>query len=748
MRLNKIGKTTLFIFIILLIALLFLLRDESNRPIHIDGADTDKTIGRRSNSAIVINENDGVSGELSKTERFALNAGDYSLGIEYWCDSPDNYIEIKSYNEVLFTYCLDPTIGYQTFQFQLDRDYVEIQFFFYYAGSGTMHLLSMELSKAGGFYNDAWFLAILTIFVAIGMALYFFLTRKKIMNFSPVPIVLFGIILLSSLPLLNNRLIWGNDIAYHMVRIEGIKDGLRGGQFPVMIYPEGNNGHGYLNAMYPSFFLYIPAFLRLCGVSIVTSYKFLLILGNIGCVILTYFALCSIQIRTRIALMGTAIYALFPYHFTNFYSRAALGESLAMVFIPIALVGLFHVILGDRQKAWQLVLGMSGLIQTHVLSSVVVVLVCLIVAIVYIVPICREHRLFLILKTIGITILLNLCFIIPFVYYYLFGNLCTESVKWSNFQEYSLYLDTVFGLGITHDYRALSLGFPIGVLMLLTAIFVGKQFRDSRIFHPLYSYTIALFFIGGLFLFMVINQFPSDRFMKISSMKFLLQSIQFPWRFMGIIAAIFIITGTVALSHTNFLKHYEKTITVIMIVMTGMLAVPESTETYPYEDYTATYSEGHFQKVVGIPIGSNTVVYPYEWNTRGLTDEFINNPRIQYDLDIVEINNFARSGTTSSVSYRTSARGQTIVLPLTYYRGYSAKDEQGKDVPLYQSETGEIAFSLLPDGTMHTVTIAYIGTWYFTVGYIVSAISVIAVGVMYILRRRWKGVYGIQLLSE
>ena len=75
MRLNKIGKTTLFIFIILLIALLFLLRDESNRPIHIDGADTDKTIGRRSNSAIVINENDGVSGELSKTELWALNTG-------------------------------------------------------------------------------------------------------------------------------------------------------------------------------------------------------------------------------------------------------------------------------------------------------------------------------------------------------------------------------------------------------------------------------------------------------------------------------------------------------------------------------------------------------------------------------------------------------------------------------------------------------------------------------------------------
>ena len=42
----------------------------------------------------------------------------------------------------------------------------------------------------------------------------------------------------------------GDDLCFHLARLEGLKDGILDGQIPVNIQPEGLGGNGYLNAMY------------------------------------------------------------------------------------------------------------------------------------------------------------------------------------------------------------------------------------------------------------------------------------------------------------------------------------------------------------------------------------------------------------------------------------------------------------------------------------------------------------------
>ena len=79
---------------------------------------------------------------------------------------------------------------------------------------------------------------------------------------------------------------FGQDLGFHLNRIEGLFLELKSGHFPVYIESYWMNGYGYANAIYyGDLFLYFPAILRLLGVPVVASYKLYLLAINI-CTIL------------------------------------------------------------------------------------------------------------------------------------------------------------------------------------------------------------------------------------------------------------------------------------------------------------------------------------------------------------------------------------------------------------------------------------------------------------------------------
>ena len=78
--------------------------------------------------------------------------------------------------------------------------------------------------------------------------------------------------LVASIPYLCEYNITGADLTYHLQRIEGVKDGILGGQFPVRLEPRWVYDHGYANAIfYCNTFLYFPALLRLLGFTVSAS---------------------------------------------------------------------------------------------------------------------------------------------------------------------------------------------------------------------------------------------------------------------------------------------------------------------------------------------------------------------------------------------------------------------------------------------------------------------------------------------
>ena len=114
--------------------------------------------------------------------------------------------------------------------------------------------------------------------------------KKYVINLSIIIVI--AIILLYSLyPILSNKFVCGDDILFHMMRIEGIKDSIVNGNYLGLVYPNSMNSFGYGSGLfYPNFFLYIPALFNIIGININTSYKMFIVILTISCAVSMYFS--------------------------------------------------------------------------------------------------------------------------------------------------------------------------------------------------------------------------------------------------------------------------------------------------------------------------------------------------------------------------------------------------------------------------------------------------------------------------
>lgn len=721
---------------LLTLILFILLGDESKRPITTTGENLHRETGSVAYGATTINQESGYYGLLASSNTYMLAKGTYTIGIEYTSTGTDS-LTILANNEPLITYLLPITSTYEKYTFTLDKDMEEVQFCTYYGGTGSFFLYAIDLAPTTRFYNDAFFFAFLVFIIGTLLPILTMLYQKNCTSNQTDPMTgtnpkvitglhIFLIVLLigifASFPFFNSKLNWGDDICYHLIRIEGIKDGLRDGQFPVIIYPEGLDGHGYLNSMYPNLFLYIPACLRLVGISAATSYKFLFVIFNIATAFATYYSVKTMFDSRKAALLAAVLFTLSPYRFTNIYARAAVGEALAMTFMPILIAGLYHIIMGNKKKWWLLALGMSGLIQTHVLSALLGVILCVVIGIICITSIIRERRYFEILKAATLTLLLNLWFIIPFVYYYINGNLSTISLDWSNYTEYSLNLSGLVGTIFTGDYRTLTLGIPILACAVITAFTIVSEKTNST----LKKYTIFLFSMGCITSFMLVSIFPGWKMMDLPILDKLLSNIQFPWRLLGLASILFIVTGCICLIRCELLKPYVNIIIIVLATITLLSSTRFVEEDFAYSDFTSTYTAGHESKIVGIPKGTTAIVYPYEWRPVGTTDASITvHNVILSNSNNTTVIDYTKKGTTTKFSYTCTSSEETVVFPIINYYGYQAFDENGTKIEFTNDEFNSIQVDLIGDGKEHQITIEYKGSILFTIGFVISLLTLL-----------------------
>ena len=340
------------------------------------------------------------------------------------------------------------------------------------------------------------------------------------MHYFKAVVGIFVIALLSCLPLFGAQFFVGSDdLAFHLVRIEGLAAGLFTGQFPVRLYPVFNQNFGYpLGIFYGDWLLYFPAILRIVGTPPLLAYQCNLAFINILTAGIAYLSFWGIFRRQHLAFLLAAFYCLANYRLMNLYFRAALGEYTAMAFLPWIAFALWRIYSGGGgvtpfRHAFFLAVGFLALLYTHILSTQMAFLALILVALIlyfktFTRPILKTYACFLIIFIIG-----GLAFIIPFLDYYLQTPTIIKELN-----------KTPFFIA-RHS---------LPFLQLFTDIF-KSNFLDSNESATLTPGIILFFFIFGLFYLTLKRQFSKTcLFFIILSLCFLVLTLSiFPWDFLA-----------------------------------------------------------------------------------------------------------------------------------------------------------------------------------------------------------------------
>lgn len=669
-----------------------------------------------------------------------LEKGKYQITISYSAAKKDTSFVLNNNGILLEKDVLNPLETTKTISFDLEKDSQEVWVQLYRPIDSAFVLSSVTISCETSFYSDIYLVMLIIIIVAFAL---FFLSQKDWENMgeerknkylSAIAIVCIGVF--ATYPLFTNIVLHADDLSYHLLRIEGIKDGLLDGQFPVTILPEALEGNGLLNTMYPSLCLYIPALLRICRISLFTSYKVYILLINIATAWIMYLSVKSVGGSKKAALLAAVLYTLCPYRFSNIYARGAVGEVTAMTFFPLFFAGLYHVLAGKREKWHYLAIAMIGLLQSHILSVLLAGMICVVFGALYIVRIIKEKRYIEIIKAAFIAGILNLWYLIPFMMYYLRGSLWSNSLDWSTFEEYAQNIFSLFQTINLESYRSYSLGMPLIICLLIAVFYIvfnNKEERDEE-------FLIPLLIAGFICVYITTNYFSGWALMNITPVKVLLQKIQFPWRLLTISGCIFAMTGAICLYKMKWLEQYRKGIVWCLLILT-LLSTLKTIEIPVYESLDAVISTGHVDKVIGVPYSKGrNLCYPYDWRLGGSNNESIVSQPVLSEEGKVQLLTYQKSGTHVQYSYVTSNKNQYIEVPLLAYKGYVAVDENGNRLTIHKEADccNRIRIFCEPDGEKHTVSISFQGYWFTTLANIVSLVGVIYLCYRIIRKRNGK----------
>lgn len=558
------------------------------------------------------------------------------------------------------------------------------------------------------------------------------------------------LLLFISIPLFNGalyRIGGGHDINFHLMRIEGIAEGLRMGQIPVKIQPAWYEGYGYgCSVFYGDIFLYIPAVLRLLGVPLRLAYKIYVIMIQMGTMAISVYSFTSIFKDKVIAFVGTAFYALAVYRLMNIYVRGAVGEYTAMAFLPLIAYALVLLLQRDsteqelKKGSLFLALAMTGILQSHILSAEMICIVLAVICIVYIKRIFKIQIFVAFVKAVGFTLLLNLGFLVPFVDYMATGKFNVNAINggWrveQNIQEYGAFVSQLgqlfYHAGGGNLPRSMGTEgeMPIGVglsLVFALAVFLFLMLKLRKEEKKQFAWKLARVsgLVAGLSLFMSTCYFPWEALRKSNVLiRYIVINLQFPWRFCTI-ASVSLVLLWCCLLQIALSKWNRK---IVMGVAGGVLGVSMLTAGCFMVD---VLKEGNaFLAVFAEDMDTNVESGEEYLPVNAISDDF--EPDNLYQNKKVEITNFERDGirlTFGCINH--SETEQLLELPLLFYKGYVAVGQGSDDAKLRLHCTAgnnQVVSILVPAGFAGNVTVDFKEPIYWRIAEFLTLISVLGI---------------------
>lgn len=366
-----------------------------------------------------------------------------------------------------------------------------------------------------------------------------------------------------SIPLLNNKLnVLKDDGIQHIIRINEITECLKNFE-STKISNNLCNGFGYSwDIFYGNFTSIIPGIINIFVGSGINTFKLflyiLLILSGISMYISTY----KMFNKHELSIIASVIYMCAPYHLNDMYIRYAVAEFASFIFIPLVFSGLYCILNnnnndsdnknrdrknllnnkeGYEQKEnsntgiFMLILGSSGLIITHLISTTITAFF----AFIYLIFNFRKLKDIKILKKILLSILLTLMVTSYFWIPLLENSINTkyevyEPNKMSSSESVNYHRVELKDLISNKDnFQIHELGIVTIALVLLTIYSIWKMDREKR--------KIVLIFLG----FGIISILLTTKLINWEYVPKIFLFIQFPWRmlefssyFLSVVASV------------------------------------------------------------------------------------------------------------------------------------------------------------------------------------------------------------------
>lgn len=490
----------------------------------------------------------------------------------------------------------------------------------------------------------------------------------------PLTLVLFLIVSILSIYLTGlDEHIWsflemGNDGRFHVMRMQGLYEAIKHGNFFPIVNMSFLGGFGYIsNIFYSNLWLYPVAFLRLLGMTTVQAFISFYVLLNFVTFVISFESYYVVSRRFDKSLIFSFVYTLSTYRIFDMVRRFDIGEVLTLTFLPIVILGVYEIFYADNSKWWYLTIGMTAVIYSHALSPILIAIFILLVVIFRIKTLIKEPKRILTLIYSGLSsLLLSLGYFLPMY----------EQLKHTQFKlthspliyvsQGSMQIPNLVKLSLENDLFKQNIGILMLLMALIIPVIVWKAVPAIRDFA----------IIGEILLLMTTDIFPWNLFIHTP-----LNIIQFPWRFNMLVTILFAVV--LASDPCNWLNRFWKKGALISVTI-AMIFVAEFSLVTNHPTQDDSYAA--FNNLDVYSIGAGQEYLPKNANL-GQLRRTKHVPEVKSGS--IKIKDFQQKGSSLKLDFNATKSGK-IDLPIIGYYGYTSKSSTGNvsSVKMDQTNNG------------------------------------------------------------
>lgn len=586
-----------------------------------------------------------------------------------------------------------------------------------YNGRGELQIEKIVLQEIYS-WRILRILGWLILFILLDGGYYCICSEHHIQNWR-IATGLFLIVVITSIPLAADFLPYGHDLKFHLGRLYALAQEIKAGNWNCYLQTELMNGYGYAAPLfYGQLWMYPVAILYCLGAPLQLCYQIYVLAINCGTVLISYWVFYRWIKNENYALLGTFLYTTSAYRISNIYSRAAVGEFTAMMFFPLIIYGMYKIYADKTGRSkltdWGIaVIGLTGIIQSHILSCEMVALFIVLFIVTHIRESVRFNRLLTFIKIAVMTLGINAFFLIPFL------DSMRMDTKVRNMpikymQNEGAYLLQEIGLfyksqgysqiGMKDDIPVtLGLALVMGVLLFVYCMIKCKDWRMENDFRIIVGrvtmyYTLICMVIS-------LRVFPWDTIIGMNKIfATIFGMVQFPYRYLALAAVFGTVTTIMGLSliAEKVQKHTVGNICAVIVGIAILAIGAYYTDLGYYADEYKIYGGADITDSIRDEIGAGEYLLEStnEWDSQRKT--------VSGSTRYIEISDYhSDHGTIMMACTNSDNQMQELQIPIWAYDHYSVYDEENNVELQMKGGTNNCIAFWVPSGYQGHIRVQY-----------------------------------------